>query len=299
MILNKETTVGFIGIGVMGTSMARHILNAGYGLQVYSRTRSKTEGLCRQGAVWQDSPARLAKKCQVIVTMVGYPEDVKQIYMGDQGIFQTACPGTLTLDMTTSRPDLAVILYEEGQKKRVHCLDAPVTGGDIGAQNASLSIMVGGDASDFTMALPILECMGKNIHHQGPAGSGQHTKMVNQITIAAGMVAMCEALAYAEKAGLNQEKVIENIGQGAAGSWSLNNLAPRIIKKDFSPGFFVKHFIKDMGIALESAQAMGLETPGLKLAAGLYDQLAARGSENEGTQALYKLFQDPPPVPEP
>ncbi len=292
MILKKDTTVGFIGIGVMGSSMARHILNAGYGLQVYSRTHSKTEEICRQGAIWQDSPAQLAKHCQVIITMVGYPEDVKQVYMGDKGIFQTACPGTLTLDMTTSRPDLAVTLYKEGQKKEIHCLDAPVTGGDIGAQKATLSIMVGGDKSDFTTALPILECMGKNIHYQGPAGSGQHTKMVNQITIAAGMVAMCEALAYAKKAGLDQEKVIENIGQGAAGSWSLNNLAPRIIKKDFSPGFFVKHFIKDMGIALDSARAMGLETPGLKLAAGLYEQLAARGGENEGTQALYKLFQD-------
>ena len=292
MISKKDTTVGFIGTGVMGASMARHILNAGYGLQVYSRTRSKAEELCSQGAIWQDSPALLAKHCQVIVTMVGYPEDVKQIYMGDQGIFQTACAGTLALDMTTSSPDLAVTLYEQGQKRKIHCLDAPVTGGDIGAQNATLSIMVGGDASDFTTALPILECMGKNIRLQGPAGSGQHTKMVNQITIAAGMVAMCEALAYAKKAGLDPEKVIENIGQGAAGSWALNNLAPRIIKKDFSPGFFVKHFIKDMGIALESARAMGLETPGLKLAAGLYDQLAARGSENEGTQALYKLFQD-------
>ena len=290
MISTKDTTVGFIGIGVMGAPMAGHILNAGYNLQVYSRTRSKTDALCAAGAKWQDSPAQLAKHCNVIITMVGYPEDVNNIYMGSQGIFKTASPGTITLDMTTSRPDLAVTLYKEGQKKQIQCLDAPVTGGDIGAKNATLSIMVGGDLSDFTTALPILECMGKNIHHQGPAGSGQHTKMVNQIAIAAGMVAMCEALAYAEKAELDQERVIENIGQGAAGSWSLNNLAPRIIKKDFSPGFYVRHFIKDMGIALESARAMKLETPGLKLAAQLYEQLAALGNENDGTQALYKLW---------
>ena len=292
MITAKKTTVGFIGIGVMGNHMARHILNAGYALHVHSRTRSKTQALCGQGAVWQDSIAQLAKQCQVIITMVGYPKDVESIYMDSDGILENAGSGTITLDMTTSRPDLAATLHGMGQKKGIHCLDAPVTGGDIGAKNATLSIMVGGELEDFTRMLPILELMGKNIHHQGPAGSGQHTKMANQIAIAAGMVAMCEALSYAGKAGLSLEKVIENIGQGAAGSWSLHNLAPRIIKQDFSPGFYVKHFIKDMGIALESAKAMGLKTPGLELAAGLYAQLAAQGSENEGTQALYKLFQE-------
>jgi len=291
MITNKNTTVGFIGIGVMGNHMARHILNAGYTLHVHSRTRSKTQALCQEGAVWQGSVAPLAQQCQVIITMVGYPTDVEAIYMGTDGILGNAKSGTVTLDMTTSRPDLAITLHGEGHKKGIHCLDAPVTGGDIGAKNATLSIMVGGGEDDFTRVLPILELMGKNIHHQGPAGSGQHTKMANQIAIAAGMVAMCEALSYAGEAGLKPEKVIENIGQGAAGSWSLNNLAPRIIKQDFSPGFYVKHFIKDMGIALESARAMGLKTPGLELAAKLYAQLAAQGSENEGTQALYKLFQ--------
>ena len=290
MIVTKNTTVGFIGTGVMGNPMARHILNAGYPLQVHSRTRSKADALCRQGAQWQPSVDQLAQQCRIIITMVGYPADVESIYMGPNGIFENAQPGTITVDMTTSRPDLAVTLYNQGQKKEIHCLDAPVTGGDIGAQNGTLSIMVGGDPTDFTTVRPLLELMGKNIRHQGPTGSGQHTKMVNQIAIAAGMVAMCEALAYAERAGLDPHSVIENIGQGAAGSWSLNNLAPRIIKQDFSPGFYVKHFIKDMGIALESAQAMGLTTPGLKLAAELYQQLAAQGYENEGTQALYKLL---------
>ncbi len=290
MIITNQTPVGFIGTGVMGNHMARHILNAGYCLNVHSRTRSKTQALCREGAVWKTSVAELAQQCRIIITMVGYPADVKSIYMGPDGILENAEPGTMALDMTTSRPDLAVTLYDQGRKREIHCLDAPVTGGDIGAQNGTLSIMVGGDPIDFTTALPLLELMGKNIHHQGPAGSGQHTKMANQIAIAAGMVAMCEALAYAKKAGLDQKRVIENIGQGAAGSWSLNNLAPRIINQDFSPGFYVKHFIKDIGIALESAQAMGLKTPGLELAARLYQQLAAQGCENEGTQALYKLL---------
>ncbi|SMC46729.1 3-hydroxyisobutyrate dehydrogenase [Desulfocicer vacuolatum DSM 3385] len=291
MITNNNSVVGFIGIGVMGNHMARHILKAGYTLYIHSRTRSKTRPLCREGAVWQESVAQLAKQCPVIITMVGYPTDVESIYMGPEGILENAQSGTVTMDMTTSRPDLAADLYEKGQKKGIHCLDAPVTGGDIGAENATLSIMVGGKRDHFKKVLPILKLMGKNIHHQGPASSGQHTKMANQIAIAAGMVAMCEALSYAKKTGLSPEKVIENIGQGAAGSWSLNNLAPRIIKHDFSPGFYVKHFIKDMGIALESARALGLKTPGLELAADLYAQLAAQGCENEGTQALYKLFQ--------
>ncbi len=287
----KKHTVGFIGIGVMGNSMARHILNAGYPLHVHSRTYAKAQKLCSQGAVWHETVAHLAKQCQVIITMVGFPTDVESIYLGNGGIFENARPGTITIDMTTSRPDLAISLYNQGKKAGTHCLDAPVTGGDIGAKNASLSIMVGGDKDIFTKILPILKLMGGNIHHQGPAGCGQHTKMANQIAIAAGMVAMCEALSYSQKAGLNPGKVIENIGQGAAGSWSLNNLGPRIINDDFTPGFYVKHFIKDMTIALESATAMGLDMPGLSLAATLYDQLAARGYENEGTQALYKLFK--------
>ena len=288
---SSQPVTGFIGIGVMGSSMARHLLDAGYPLHVHSRTRSRTEDLCRRGALWHDTVASLARQCRIIITMVGFPSDVEAIYQGPEGLLENASPGTLILDMTTSRPDLAVTLHELGKARGIHCMDAPVTGGDIGARKGNLSIMAGGDADDFDQALPLLQCMGTNIHYQGPAGSGQHTKMVNQIAIAAGMVAMCEALGYAGKAGLDLEKVLANIAHGAAGSWSLSNLAPRIIKKDFSPGFYVKHFIKDMSIALDSAKAMGLETPGLALAARLYRQLADQGGNNDGTQALFKLFQ--------
>lgn len=287
----EKTTVGFVGIGVMGNSMAQHILNAGHPLQVHSRTRLKTDTLCNQGALWQETIGQLAQQCQVIITMVGFPTDVSSIYQGTDGILENAAPGTLVIDMTTSRPDLAATLHEQGKKKGIQCLDAPVTGGDVGAKNGTLSIMVGGDNETFQKALPILELMGGNIHHQGPSGSGQHAKMVNQIAIAAGMVAMCEALAYADKAGLDPEKVLKNIDQGAAGSWALSNLAPRIIKQDFAPGFYVKHFIKDMAIALESAKEMGLETPGLEMAASLYNELKTMGLENQGTQALFKLFK--------
>lgn len=288
----ENTTIGFIGIGVMGNSMAGHLLNAGYPLHVYTRTPTKADDLRKKGAIWEETVSALASKCNAVITMVGYPSDVEEVYLGDGGILNNAKAGTLVIDMTTSSPALAKKIYDQARTKGIESLDAPVSGGDIGARNAALSIMVGGDQPVFDKALPLFELMGKTLYLQGGAGSGQHTKMVNQITIASSMVGLCECLVYAERSGLDPETVLKSITGGAAGSWSLSNLAPRIIKGDFAPGFYVKHFIKDMGIALESAKEMGLDLPGLSLAKSLYDALAKSGSENEGTQALYKLIKN-------
>ena len=287
----KDKTIGFIGLGVMGHSMAGHLLDAGYKMHLYTRTREKAGDLVEKGALWSDSVSGLAAGSDVIITIVGYPADVEEIYLGDGGILENAKPGTIAIDMTTSDPGLAERLWQAGREKNIRVLDAPVSGGDLGAKNATLSIMAGGDEAGFEEALPVLEVMGKNIVYQGKAGAGQHTKMANQIAIAAGMVAVCESLAYAGRSGLDPETVLKSIGQGAAGSWSLNNLGPRIIKGDDRPGFFIKRFIKDMGIALESARRMGLDTPGLELALGLYKEMADKGFGDNGTQALYKLFQ--------
>ncbi|MBA3009172.1 MAG: NAD(P)-dependent oxidoreductase [Desulfobacula sp.] len=290
-IAKKKTIIGFIGLGVMGHSMAGHLLEAGFALHVYNRTASKADDLVKKGAVLEARVADLAQKSDVIISIVGFPGDVEQVYLGSLGVLENAKPGSIAIDMTTSDPALAIDLYDKGRQKKIHVLDAPVSGGDLGAKNASLSIMVGGDKKIFDKALPVLEIMGKNIVYQGGAGAGQHTKMANQIAIAAGMVAMCEALAYASRAGLDPETVLGSIGQGAAGSWSLNNLGPRIIQKNDKPGFFIKHFIKDMKIAAASSKRLGLETPGLDLALSLYRKMAEKGLENDGTQALYKLFE--------
>jgi 3-hydroxyisobutyrate dehydrogenase len=290
-ITREKTTIGFIGLGVMGHSMAGHILAAGFGLHLYNRTSSKADDLVEKGAVLEASVADLAKKSDLIVAIVGFPADVEEVFFGADGVLENAKAGSIAIDMTTSEPALAVAVYDQGKQRGIHVLDAPVSGGDLGAQNATLSIMVGGDHSTFEAALPIFEIMGKNIVYQGKAGAGQHTKMANQIAIAAGMVAVCESLAYAQRAGLDPRTVLESIGQGAAGSWSLNNMGPRIINKDDQPGFFIKHFIKDMGIATASSKRMGLATPGLDLALSLYQKMADKGLENNGTQALYKLFQ--------
>jgi 3-hydroxyisobutyrate dehydrogenase len=286
-----KTIIGFIGLGVMGHSMAGHILDAGFELHLYNRTPSKADDLVKKGAILEASVQDLAKKSDVVVAIVGFPADVHEVFLEKGGVLENAKPGSMAIDMTTSEPALAVALYDRGKHKGIHVLDAPVSGGDLGAQNATLSIMVGGDPPAFEDALPLFEVMGKNIVYQGKAGSGQHTKMANQIAIAAGMVAVCESLAYAVKAGLNPQTVLESIGQGAAGSWSLNNMGPRIINKDDQPGFFIKHFIKDMGIATAASKDMGLATPGLDLALALYQKMADKGMENNGTQALYKLFE--------
>ncbi|GAA0129881.1 NAD(P)-dependent oxidoreductase [Bacillus velezensis] len=286
--MNK--TVGFIGLGVMGNSMASHILEAGYPVLVYTRTKHKAEEILNKGAVWQETVKDLSEKADIIITMVGYPSDVEEIYLGESGILRHAKEGAFVIDMTTSKPSLAKKIAEKAKEKSIHALDAPVSGGDIGARNGTLAIMAGGEKEAFEACLPLFSVMGENIQYQGPAGSGQHTKMCNQIAIAAGMVGVAEAMAYAEKSGLNPEQVLKSITTGAAGSWSLSNLAPRMLKGDFAPGFYVKHFIKDMGIALEEAELMGEEMPGLALAKSLYDKLSAQGEENSGTQSIYKLW---------
>lgn len=283
--------VGFIGTGVMGKSMAAHILKSGYKVLVYNRTQSRATELVEQGATWIQTVSELSKKSDIIITMVGYPQDVKDIYLGENGILHNAQKGTYAIDMTTSSPILAREIHKKAKEKEIHVLDAPVSGGDIGAQQAKLTIMAGGDKEDFEAVKPILEVMGTNIILQGDAGAGQHTKMCNQIAIASNMMGVCEAILYAKNAGLEPSRVLESIGAGAAGSWSLSNLAPRMIKGDFEPGFYVKHFIKDMKIAIESAEEMNIYTPGLKLAKSLYEELEADGKENKGTQALFSLLE--------
>jgi 3-hydroxyisobutyrate dehydrogenase len=291
MKMNKKT-IGFIGLGVMGKSMARNLLKAGYPLIVYTRTKEKATDLLNEGAVWKETVAALAKEADVIITMVGYPRDVEEVYFGDNGIIEHAGEGTYLIDMTTSTPSLAERIYGAAKAKKMYALDAPVSGGDIGAREARLAIMVGGDEEAFYECKPIFEVLGKNIVLQGKAGAGQHTKMCNQIAIATNMIGVCEALAYAKRAGLDHVKVLESISTGAAGSWSLSNLAPRMMAGDFEPGFYIKHFIKDMKIALDEAERLGLQLPGLELAKSMYEELAEKGEENSGTQALYKKYID-------
>lgn len=290
MLSNGNTVIGFIGIGVMGKSMARNLMNKGYTVIVYNRTKEKAEDLVQEGAAWADSPKEVAEKANVIITIVGYPKDVEEVYLGENGIIINGKENTYLIDMTTSTPSLAKRLYKEAKSKSMHALDAPVSGGDIGAREAKLSIMVGGDKEAYEDVLPIFEILGTNIVYQGPAGSGQHTKMCNQIAIASNMIGVCEAMVYAEKTGLNPENVLKSISTGAAGSFSLSNLAPRMIKGDFDPGFYIKHFIKDMRIAMEEAEKMGMDTPGLALAESLYSRLSALGQDEMGTQALYKYW---------
>ncbi|MFD3447922.1 NAD(P)-dependent oxidoreductase [Microbacteriaceae bacterium 4G12] len=289
-ITEKASMIGFIGTGVMGKSMVRHLLQGGYTVYVYNRTKEKAADLLAEGALWGDSPVEIASKVDVVMTMVGYPYDVEEIYLQENGMLHHAKEGTIFIDFTTSTPTLAKRIDEEAQKRGMYSLDAPVSGGDIGAKEARLAIMVGGDEQVFEACKPLLELLGTNIIRQGPAGSGQHTKMCNQIAIASNMIGVCEAIAYAEKAGLSPEKVLESISTGAAGSWSLSNLAPRMIRGNFEPGFYIKHFIKDMKIALEEASLMNLDVPGLELAKQMYEKLAEEGEENSGTQALYKRY---------
>lgn len=290
MYSNVNTVIGFIGLGVMGKSMASNLIKAGFNLVVYTRTKEKAVDLVEMGATWVESPKYVAQEANIVITMVGYPSDVEEIYLGEEGLIAHSNPNTSLIDMTTSTPTLAKRIYEEANKKGLHALDAPVSGGDIGAREGKLAIMVGGNLQAFEECLPVLEVLGKNIVYQGEAGSGQHTKMCNQIAIASNMIGICEAIVYAEKAGLNPETVLQSISTGAAGSWSLSNLAPRILKGDFAPGFYIKHFIKDMTIAFEEAENLNIEVPGLSLAKKMYEQLAEKGEENSGTQALYKYW---------
>ncbi|MGE7760857.1 NAD(P)-dependent oxidoreductase [Peribacillus sp. NPDC097895] len=286
----SNEAIGFIGLGVMGKSMARNLLKAGYEVFVYTRTKDKANDLLQLGAKWVKAPKDIAQNANVIISMVGYPSDVEEIYLGYDGLIENGKAGTYLIDMTTSTPSLAVRIAEEAKKKGMESLDAPVSGGDIGARDAKLTIMVGGDSEAFEAVRPIFDIMGSNVVHQGAAGSGQHTKMCNQIAIASNMIGVTEAISYAKKAGLDPDRVLQSISSGSAGSWSLSNLVPRMVKGDFEPGFYIKHFIKDMKIALDEAERMGMDAPGLSLSKSLYEGLADAGEENSGTQALYKHY---------
>ena len=284
-------SIAFIGTGVMGRSMAGHLLKAGHTLHVFNRTKARAQALLDGGAHWHDSAGAAAAPADFVFTIVGFPADVEECYFGQDGVLARAKPGAVLVDMTTSSPLLAQRIAAAAKARGLAALDAPVSGGDVGAREARLVIMAGGDAAVFERTKPLFELMGKNIARHGDAGAGQHCKMANQIAIASGMMAWCEALTYARRAGLDPARVIESIGGGAAASWSLNNLAPRALKGDFAPGFYVKHFLKDMRIALESAEAMKLDLPGLRQAKKLYDEVATRGWDENGTQVLLRLYQ--------
>ncbi len=282
--------VGWIGTGVMGKSMCGHLIKAGYSVRVYTRTAAKAAELVEMGAVMCDSPADVAKESDVIFGIVGYPRDVEEVYLGEGGVVNNAPEGALIVDMTTSEPSLAKQVHAAASEKGLGALDAPVSGGDLGAREATLAIMVGGDRAQFDRVKPLLDIMGKNVRLMGGPGAGQHTKMCNQILIAGTMIGVVESLLYAHRNGMDMDEVIDVIGSGAAASWSINNLGRRIAQGDYDPGFFIKHFVKDMGVALKEAREMKLSLPGLALAHQFYVAAQAMGLEDLGTQGLYKVF---------
>ncbi len=280
------TKIGWIGTGVMGASMVGHLIDVGFSATVFSRTKSKSEPLIAKGAAWADSPQVVAEASDVVFSIVGFPNDVREVMLGSNAALAGSKPGNILVDMTTSDPSLAVEISNAAKEKGVFSVDAPVSGGDVGAKNGTLSIMIGGEKEIVDALQPCWDAMGKTIVFQGPAGAGQHTKMVNQILIATNMIGVCEALLYGYKAGLDLPTVLESVGSGAAGSWSLSNLGPRIMDNNFDPGFFVEHFIKDMGIALAEAKQMGLSLPGLALSHQLYLAVQAQNHGRDGTHAL-------------
>lgn len=282
-----KTKLGWIGTGVMGASMCGHLLKAGFSVTVSTRTREKAKSVLDQGAAWADTPKQVAENSDVVFAIVGFPNDVRQVFLcPESGALAGSKAGNILVDMTTSQPSLAEEIYQAAQAKQVHALDAPVSGGDKGAKEGILSIMIGGDAEVVEALQPCWQAMGKTIVHQGPAGCGQHTKMVNQTLISSMMIGVCEALIYGHRAGLDLETVMKSVGSGAAGSWSLTNLGPRILANNFDPGFFVEHFVKDLGIALAESRRMGLSMPGLALAEQLYLSVQAKGWGKNGTHAL-------------
>ncbi|MBM4268031.1 MAG: NAD(P)-dependent oxidoreductase [Deltaproteobacteria bacterium] len=282
----ERTRIGWIGLGVMGASMGGHLRSAGFRTTVYTRTRAKAEPLLARGAVWAETPRDVAAASDVVFTMVGFPADVREVVLGGRGVLAGLAEGGVVVDMTTSEPSLAVEIAEAARARGVHAVDAPVSGGDVGAREARLSIMIGGEAAIVEALRPCFAAMGKTIVHQGGPGAGQHTKMTNQIVIASSMVGICEALLYAHRSGLDVTTALESVSSGAASSWALSNLAPRIVRGDFAAGFFVEHFVKDLGIALAEAERLKLALPGLALARQLYVALAAQGHARDGTQAL-------------
>ena len=296
IILPSPVRIGWIGTGVMGAPMCEHLLRAGYALTVHTRTPSKAQMLLDQGARWAESPAALVPEADVVCTMVGFPQDVRRIYLQSDGLLAQARSGQVFVDFTTSEPTLAGELASQAGSKSASVLDAPVSGGDVGARDGTLSIMVGGDSRVFEAVKPILSVFGRTLVYQGQAGCGQHAKLCNQITIAGTMIGVCEALLYAHKAGLDGETLLRSISSGAAGCWTLNHLAPRILKRDFSPGFFVEHFIKDMGMALDEVKRMGLLLTGLSLVRTLYVAIQANGHGRSGTHALLLALEDVSPT---
>lgn len=283
--------IGFIGIGVMGAPMAGHLLKAGYSVAVYARRKEAADALVSQGAEFCSSIAQCAKGRDAVITMVGFPKDVEEVYFGEQGILQNASTGTTLIDMTTTSPRLSLRIAQAAAKKGLCALDAPVSGGDVGARQATLSIMVGGDPAVCQACLPLFQAMGKQVVYEGPAGSGQHTKMANQIALGGAIAGVCEALAYGKRAGLDLPAMLQSISAGAAGSWQMSNMAPRMLASDFAPGFFIKHYIKDMDIALQEAEGFGLHMQVLEEVRKMYVALAQEGKENLGTQALYQYYE--------
>ncbi len=289
---NMLPRLGWIGLGIMGHSMASRLMDAGYPLTVFNRTRTKAEPLLSKGAVWGDTPKSVAQSSEIVFSMVGFPEDVREVALGDNGVLNGLKSGGVYVDMTTSSPSLAVEIAEAALQRNIVTLDAPVSGGDVGARNGTLSIMIGGDETTADVLTPIWNQLGKTIVHHGPPGSGQHAKMVNQTLIAGNMIGLCEAFLYARKSGLDMEKVLQSVSSGAAGSWSLSNLGPRMQRGDFAPGFMIEHFVKDLGMALAESRRMGLSLPGLELADRLYRCAIDRGFAKSGTQALLLALDD-------
>jgi len=289
-ITPDSTLIGWIGTGVMGLHMCGHLIRAGYNVTVFNRTREKALTLLNMGAKWADSPQNVARSSDVIFTIVGFPQDVRQVYFDNNGVLAGLPAGGICVDMTTTSPSLAQEISIKALETNAFALDAPVSGGDIGAREGKLSIMIGGEENIFHALMPLFRLMASNIVYQGPAGAGQHTKMCNQIVIAGTMIGVCESLVYAAGAGLDPLRVLESITRGAAGCWTLDNLAPRILRNDFDPGFMVDHFIKDMGIALDESRQMGIKLPGLSLVDQIYKEASARGHGRNGTQALYQAL---------
>lgn len=280
--------IGFIGTGVMGQGMIRHL--KGHDIYIHNRTKAKAEQLIKEGAVWCETPGQVVTESEIVFTMLGYPADVETMYLGAEGLIQIAEPGQIFIDCTTSSPELAVRIAIEAEQHHVDVLDAPVSGGDIGAKNGTLSVMVGGDEQAFVKVRPVIDLFSSTVQYFGPTGSGQHTKMANQIAIASNMIGVAESLYYAKSAGLDVERVLETISKGAAGSWSLTNLAPRMLKKDFEPGFYTHHFLKDMKIALAEAEKMEIKLPGLELAYRLYHQLSEELKQTTGTHIIIEQY---------
>ena len=283
--------IGFIGVGIMGKSMVRNLRKAGYEVAIYTRTKAKAEDVIAEGAVWCDTAAECAKGRDVVITIVGYPKDVEEVYFGDNGIIANADPGTYVIDMTTTSPRLAVRIWEKAEKAGLHAVDAPVTGGDTGAKAGTLTILAGGKKEDFDACVPVFEAMGKNINYEGKAGNGQHTKMCNQIAIAGALAGACEAMVYAKNTGLDVDTMLKSISTGAAGSAQMNNVASKAAKDDYAPGFFLKHFIKDMGIADEEALAADTRLGVLEDVLAMAKKLEADGMGDLGTQALIKYYK--------